>query len=155
MPFFLKNQILCWLYKQGQKHTHRLYHRTIEHQVGRDLKDVLVQHFLAKAQSWPHIPAPCPGESLEVSSVGNPPLPWGDYSIAGCSHCKKLYLPLKMSWTRNSKTYRKWHHPWPLLHSSHNLEIKDCFRPNFSQHFQKKCYFLNLNLVEMPTVQHL
>ena len=38
-------------------------HTIIEYQVGRDLKDHLVQPFLAKAQSRQDGPAPCPARS--------------------------------------------------------------------------------------------
>ena len=38
-------------------------HKIIEYQVGRDLKDHLVQPFLAKAQSRQEGPAPCPAEA--------------------------------------------------------------------------------------------
>jgi len=38
-------------------------HRIIEYQVGRDLKNHLVQTFLTKAQSRQDSPEPCPDES--------------------------------------------------------------------------------------------
>lgn len=50
-----------------------LNHRTIEYQVGRDLKNHQVQPFLAKA--WPRNdgPALCKAESLKCPVLGNPP----------------------------------------------------------------------------------
>ncbi|XP_065485653.1 ATPase WRNIP1 isoform X2 [Caloenas nicobarica] len=56
------------------------HHRIIEYQVGRDHKDHLVHPFLAKAQSRQDGPAPCAAESYKCLMLGNPPLPWGDYS---------------------------------------------------------------------------
>jgi len=45
-------------------------HRTVEHQVGRDIKDHLVQPVLAKACSRQNGPTACPAESYKCSVLG-------------------------------------------------------------------------------------
>lgn len=54
--------------------------RIVESQVGRDLKDQLVQLFLAKAWSRQDGPAACPAKSYKCPMLGHPALPWEDCS---------------------------------------------------------------------------
>jgi len=55
-------------------------HRIIEYQVGRELKGHLVQPLSAKVWSRHEGPAPRPTKSSKCPMLGNPPLPWRDYS---------------------------------------------------------------------------
>jgi len=57
-----------------------IVHIIIEYKFGTDLRNHLVQPFLEKAWSEQHGPAPCPAKSQKYPMLGNPPLPWGDYS---------------------------------------------------------------------------
>lgn len=76
-----------------------------EWQVGKDLKDHLVQAFLAKAQSRQDSPAPCSAESQKCPVLGNPPLPLLfqlllEYYSNGCSHCENF----QVSWISSGVT---------------------------------------------------
>lgn len=66
-----------------------------------DLKDHLVHHFLAKAQSRQDGSANCTHEFQKCATLGNPPLPWGDYSNSFSS----LSTEVLSSWVDPSLCY--------------------------------------------------
>lgn len=74
------------------------FHRFIESQVGRDLKDQLAQLFLAKARSRQDGPAGYPAKSYKCPMLRNPTLPWEDYSNGWLFSLWKIFFLVISTW---------------------------------------------------------